>query len=408
MTGKKHEDVLRIDGRFYDTQALARIHPGGELAVQLWNCKDATAIYNSSHRRPFPHAKYAQYEVAPASVAKDSVPEPHTQSFKLYFEICERIKPVLKGNGFAPWYYFIKVFVILAVVFYFDAICFARKREMWETVLQSLFCGFIGLNIQHDANHGAVSKSGLVNRILGMSQDYIGGSSLGWMISHNTVHHVHCNDIERDGDLNIPLLRLHKNVQWHIPHVVQQLYFIALEAFFGPVHVLYNLITTWSGPKGPQRAFAHHWELQKIVSLVPFLRFFFLMQTMNFNEALLHTAVNYAAGGMYLAFFFIISHNFDGVKKEGIDSTAGCFVRNQAETSSNVGGWLLAQMNGGLNYQIEHHLFPRVHHSFYPYIAPIVRRVCEEHGIKYTHYPTIFHNIAATYRHMRDYGRKPE
>merc|ERR1711991_422354 len=86
-------------------------------------------------------------------------------------------------------------------------------------------------------------------------------------------------------------------------------------------------------------------------------------------------AVWYMAGGLYLAFFFVISHSF-------------------------VGAWLLAHINGGLNYQIEHHLFPRVHHSNYHRIAPVVRRVCEQHGIQYVHFPTIWDNVASTFEHL--------
>lgn len=61
-------------------------------------------------------------------------------------------------------------------------------------------------------------------------------------------------------------------------------------------------------------------------------------------------------------------------------------------TSSNVGGWKLALLNGGLNYQIEHHLFPRMNHMHYATIAPVVRQFCEEKGIPYKHFPTVREN----------------
>ena len=121
-----------------------------------------------------------------------------------------------------------------------------------------------------------------------------------------------------------------------------------------------------------------------------------------FYEPTLYCAAGIAVTTMttsfYLAFFFAISHNFDGVgyvtpdldPSEAKAVTAGKppadkggatkliarsdgFIRRQAETSSNVCGSKLAWINGGLNYQIEHHLFPRVHHSYYPIIAPTVK-----------------------------------
>ena len=90
---------------------------------------------------------------------------------------------------------------------------------------------------------------------------------------------------------------------------------------------------------------------------------------------LLNIAPMFVVAGYYLAFFFIISHNFVGVQMydQSKEKTTQSFLRKQAATSSNVGGALLCFMNGGLNYQIEHHLFPRIQHSHYPKIAPLVK-----------------------------------
>lgn len=68
----------------------------------------------------------------------------------------------------------------------------------------------------------------------------------------------------------------------------------------------------------------------------------------------------------------------------------------QVESSSNVGGAWLAQLNGGLNYQIEHHLFPRIAHTYYPLIAPVVRDYCEKKGVKYVHFGNVVGNLRST------------
>ena len=67
----------------------------------------------------------------------------------------------------------------------------------------------------------------------------------------------------------------------------------------------------------------------------------------------------FAVFGSYLSFFFHISHNFTGVEQLEDTSSKHSFLYNQLITSSNVCGWKLGMLNGGLNYQIEHHLFPR-------------------------------------------------
>lgn len=117
----------------------------------------------------------------------------------------------------------------------------------------------------------------------------------------------------------------------------------------------------------------------------------------------------FISAGYYLSFFFIISHNFVGVQI--IDNTKDefknmSFLRKQVTTSSNVGGSWLCFMNGGLNYQIEHHLFPRIQHSHYPKIAPIVKDFCKSKGITYVHFPTISENISSCVKHLAYLGQE--
>jgi fatty acid desaturase (delta-4 desaturase) len=404
------KDVLRIDDKYYDTRKLAAVHPGGELVVLMCNRQDATAMFYSSHRRKFPHEKYTKYQVKETSVAPEVALHPSTQHFETYLEICEKVRPVLSATGgFAPWWYYLKVIFLVGTLVLLDIYSFLTLRPLWATCLSSLFMGFIGLNVQHDANHGAISKNWLINRVVGMSQDLIGGSSLSWMVNHNTIHHVHCNDVERDHDLDIPLLRLHGGAKWYFPHVLQQVYFVILEILFGPVHVLYNFMFVMSGPDDRVKLLGRHWRMSQVLSLIIPLRVAAMVwNSASLSDIALHSFFQYAVGGAYLAFFFIISHNFEGVKKEGVNSFGGDFVKNQAETSSNVGGSLLAHFNGGLNYQIEHHLFPRVHHSHYWKLAPIVRKVCAEKGIQYVHFPTIWDNFYSTFKHLETLGTSPK
>ena len=77
-------------------------------------------------------------------------------------------------------------------------------------------------------------------------------------------------------------------------------------------------------------------------------------------------------------------------------------------SSSNVGGKLLCLFNGGLNYQIEHHLFPRMHHSHYPKVAPVVREFCEERGIPYVHFDSVWENFRSVATHFYDLGHNEQ
>lgn len=408
------KNVMMIDGRYYDTQKLADIHPGGELFVQLCNGQDGTTVFNSYHRRAFPHDKYERFLVDAKAVCPEVKKgiKPNNQNFENYFELVEQIKPIIAPTkGFAPTSYFVKVAAILSVVFFLDLIYPIFWRRTWFlSCVLGWALGLVGLNIQHDANHGAVSRNPTVNRILGLCQDYLGGGSIAWMVNHNTIHHVHCNDVALDHDLESasPVLRLHSRAPWHFMHHLQHIYFLILEAGFGPLHIISSAIYMWAKPTAREEIFEKHRNVSRALTFLFPLRFLILMlHADGFGDAMTQLLITNSLGGCYLAFFFLLSHNFDGVKKDGIDSLSHCFVHNQVTTSSNVGYHVLAQFNGGLNYQIEHHLFPRIHHSYYARLAPVCRRFAEKHGYQYVHFPTIWDNLMSTIKHLGTLGVKP-
>ncbi|KEG08428.1 delta-6 fatty acid desaturase [Trypanosoma grayi] len=400
------DDVVRIDGVYYDTARLAATHPGGAMMVNMANGTDGTRIFLSYHRRRFPHEKYKHLQVAAADVRPGAVPESEPPKFDRYLELCELVRPVLAPTGgFAPLYYYIKALLWCVIVIGLDLYALFAWRPHYLTIIQSMAMAMMGLNVQHDANHGALSRNPMVNGLFGLTQDLIGGSRISWIIHHNFIHHIYTNEPKRDLDLDIPLLRLHRFVPKRSYYALQQMYFIVLEAVFGPVHVISNALFLWHGPNERQKFLRGVWNISRVMTLIPPLRLAFnFLHAPSLFDAVLGSFLQYALGGMYLAFFFVISHNFCGAKKEGT-SDGKCFLAAQVETSSNVGGWLLAQLNGGLNYQIEHHLFPRVHHGYYCYLAPIVQVYCAKHGIPYTHFETVQDNVISTFDHLAIYGQ---
>ena len=68
------------------------------------------------------------------------------------------------------------------------------------------------------------------------------------------------------------------------------------------------------------------------------------------------------------------------------------------------GGWWAMALSGGLNYQIEHHAFPRLSSWHYPTVQMAVMQCCREHHVAYTYYPSLWTNLRATWRYMRRVG----
>ena len=122
-----------------------------------------------------------------------------------------------------------------------------------------------------------------------------------------------------------------------------------------------------------------------------------------------HILVMGGSSSLTLAVLFALSHNFEDVDRDPTYSVrkAGepvCWFKAQVETSSTYGGFISGCLTGGLNFQVEHHLFPRMSSAWYPYIAPTVRRVCKKHGVKYAYYPWVWQNLVSTIKYLHQAG----
>ena len=400
------DSVIQVDDKLYSAQKLAETHPGGELFVRAFAGKDATDAFLSYHRRNFPH-----HLVKSALIGEKSAT--HSATFdKDYIELCGIIEKVLpRHKSFAPISYFVKIFLLLGAAIGIELYMHKHRAYNWPIFgILGLLSALIGLNIQHDANHGSISRYPLINRVLGLTQNWIGGSHLDWIHQHVVQHHVHTNDIHTDPDIvGNPIIRINPRSPLMKWHMFQYLYVFVLLAVFG---VNYSFNSVYYAVRfGNFTAYSNMLRKYQGLDLF-FVALFHLRLTVmpllfSGDRSLVLTMCNmmmlYVVGGYYLSFFFLISHNFDGVHM--FDSTKPTkanesFLYAQVTSSCNVGGALLGTLNGGLNYQIEHHLFPRIQHTHYPLIAPYVAQFCKVKGIPYVHFPTIVDNVRATALHL--------
>jgi fatty acid desaturase len=122
-----------------------------------------------------------------------------------------------------------------------------------------------------------------------------------------------------------------------------------------------------------------------------------------------HLNVMGIAGSLALGLLFTLSHNFETAQRDPTKDvrTTGkpvCWFQAQVETSSTYGGLISGWLTGGLNFQVEHHLFPRMSSAWYPTIAPTVRRICQKHGVKYVYYPWLWQNMISTLKYTHAVG----
>jgi linoleoyl-CoA desaturase len=274
----------------------------------------------------------------------------------------------------------------------------------------------IGFCVMHDANHGGYSASPLVNRILGFTSDLIGGSSHLWRHKHNILHHTYTNISGMDGDLDAgPLLRFAPWQSRHGFHRFQHLYIWVLYGFF-PLRWFFvdDFVELATGRIGGQ-SFPppRGWDLASMLAGKAFFLgwAFVLPIVLHPTWALIPMwLLASLVLGNVMAVVFQLAHcaeEADFHESRGGSQVMGAeWAVHQVTTTVDFarGNGFLCWYLGGLNFQVEHHLFPRICHVHYPALSRIVEDTCRAHGVRYRAEPTFRAALSANVRWLRRMG----
>jgi linoleoyl-CoA desaturase len=278
----------------------------------------------------------------------------------------------------------------------------------------------IGFNIQHDGNHGGYSSRPWVNGLMARSLDLLGGSAYFWRFKHNIAHHTHTNITGQDDDFNMGVLgRLSPHDKWRPFHRFQHLYvwflysMLALEwQTTGELRnlVMKRKIGLTRIPFPSPREHALFW-VGRLVFLG--LAFGLPLAYHPLSAVLACFAIAGVTLGVTLSIVFQLAHCVEEAHfpQPDVDShiVAREWAAHQVETTVDFAprNRLLNWYVGGLNFQIEHHLFPRICHLHYPALSEIVRDVCRKHNVRYFVHPTMGSAFRSHWRWLRVMGREP-
>jgi linoleoyl-CoA desaturase len=276
----------------------------------------------------------------------------------------------------------------------------------------------IGFNIQHDGGHGAYSNRPLVNRLMALSLDLLGGSSYFWARKHNTIHHQFTNITDHDDDIDISFIgRLSPHQPRHWFHRFQQYYLWLIYGLVAPKWHVYDDFRDWAtGRIGHSRhriARPRRWEAATLVAgKISFVALAWVIPTFFhplWAVLLVYLAVTYLEG-FTMAIVFQLAHcveaaNFPPPPRDGSRIEAS-WAEHQVLTTVDFarGNRIVSWFTGGLNFQVEHHLFPRVCHIHYPALATVVEETCRDFGLPYTANPTFAGALASHFRWLRLMG----
>jgi linoleoyl-CoA desaturase len=344
-----------------------------------------------------------------------------------YVEIRRRVERYFADSGQrprdCPSMYF-KTAVVLGWFAASYALLVFVATTWWVAVPLALSLGLamaaIGFNIQHDAGHHAYSNRGWVNKLFALSLDLMGGSSYAWARKHNSIHHTFANITGHDDDIDMGWFGRLSPHQKRFPfHRLQHFYLWFLYGFPAIKWHFYDDFRDLArGHIG-----GHKFVRPRGWNLVAFFggkAIFFtlaLVVPMLFHPVwavLLFYVIASLVQGLALSLVIQLAHcveeaNFP-IPSQDTGRMETTWAAHQVETTVDFGrgNRLLSWYAGGLNFQIEHHLFPQVCHVHYPALAPLVESTCAEFGLRYAAHNTYRSALASHYRWLRRMGTESD
>lgn len=345
-------------------------------------------------------------------------------SNSFYGELRKRVNTYFKENNISPtgnYKLYLKAILagVLFVATYVHLVFFTPNY--WLAALECIFLGgltaFIGFNVMHDGAHGSFSNRKWINTVAGASINFLGANVYLWKTKHNIVHHTYTNIDGIDDDINAgPILRLAETQKKYGINRIQHWYFVlaySLLYFFWIFFTDYKKYFTGKVGSVPiQKHDAKHhisfWFF-KVFHLLAFLVLPIYM--VGFWPWFVGFLIYGLFTGIILSIVFQLAHTVIEAKfpqplmpENKIENE---WAIHQLQTTANFAtkNKLISWLVGGLNFQIEHHLFPLISHVHYPEISRIIKQTCAEYNVPYVEHPNMRSAIVSHVKYLRYLGK---
>jgi linoleoyl-CoA desaturase len=286
-------------------------------------------------------------------------------------------------------------------------------------LLMGITHAMIGFNISHDAIHGSYSSSHRVNKLLSLTFHMVGANAYMWNITHNKVHHTFTNVPGHDEDLEVApgLIRLCPEDEYKSVMKYQHIYAFALYCLSSLSWVLRKDYKKFFQKKIGEMDTSNHprVELYKLIGFklayyALFIAAPLLFLDITFGQFLIGFLSMHFIQGLILGLVFQLAHVVEQTEFPEPD-----------EFGNMEDSWAVHQMNttadfarsskmanffcGGLNFQIEHHLFPNICHVHYPAISDIVKSTAHEYSVPFHENETFVGALRSHYRSLKLFGQ---
>ncbi len=333
------------------------------------------------------------------------------------------IKNKIKKSG--NWKLYTKASFLLILFGFLFSIPYIHELPLWlhwllSGIALATVTSAIGFNIGHDSAHGSFSSNGFINNLFSYSFDLVGVSNYFWRPKHNIAHHTYTNVEGLDDDTSSSgIFRFSNEQRWYPWHRVQAFYALLFYSLLYFQWIYFKDFQKWAQKKVGNVDIKKMNGVQVtsiIASKILHLILFWIIPIIYFGfwKTLIVTGSLYLFCGIIITIVFQLAH-IQTKSHFPVPSTITGNIENdwaieQINTTANFATWnpLVTQFTGGLNHQVEHHLFPNISHVHYPAIRKIVKKNCEKFGIQYNEYSTTIGAIIDHMKYLWIMGKKPK
>ncbi len=296
---------------------------------------------------------------------------------------------------------------------------------IWTQILFMVIVGVgmagVGMNVMHDANHESFSSKKWINKLMGSSIYILAGNDYNWKVQHNVLHHTYTNIQGHDEDIDAGrIIRFSKHTKWMKIHKYQKYYAFLL---YGLLTVNWAITTDFkqtyqylkrklSYGKMPNPA--TQWTKLIIGKIVYYALWIALPLFVGYTwwQVLIGFFIMHYTAGIILSVVFQLAHVMPNTEMPTPDENGNIkntWAIHQLHTTSNFApkSWLVGFFTGGLNYQVEHHLFSHISHIHYKKLAKIVKETAQEFKLPYNEYKTMRKAIIEHYKQLSLLGKNP-
>ena len=345
---------------------------------------------------------------------------------KFFITLNKRVNEHFKNLNTAKtgnWKLYIKTIFMLALVVTPYFLILFTEFNAWIKLLFALAMGVgiagVGMNVMHDGNHGSFSKIPWINKLMGSSIYILAGNVHNWKVQHNILHHTYTNIHGHDEDLEAGrIIRFSKHSKWLPMHKFQHLYSVLL---YGLLTINWAISTDFQQTyRFLKRKITYRKALQPIRQwvILIFTKVLYasiwivvpmLFLEMAWWKILIGFFVMHYTAGLILSVVFQLAHVVEDTINPIPDETGeieNTWAIHQLFTTANFApkNWIVNYYTGGLNHQIEHHIFPNISHVHYNKIAEIVKKTAKEYHVPYHEHKTFFAALRSHFSMLNKLG----